>query len=53
MTIFFRDLQHVYCSKFMLTVSHYDNPIMYNIYREFRYTKNLNNFLNKNVNETK
>ena len=32
-------------------------PIMiiqsYVIYRELKYTKNLNNFLNKNVNETK
>ena len=46
-------VQHVYCAKFMLTVSHNANPIMFNIYIEIKFTKNLNNVLNQNVNETK
>ena len=37
----------------MVTVSHNDNPIIFTIDRERKYTKNLNNVLNQNVNETK
>ena len=33
MTPFFREVQHVYCAKFMLTVAYNDNPILNNIYR--------------------
>ena len=36
----------------MLTVSHYRNPITYNIY-EIKYTKNLNDVLKQNVNGIK
>ena len=46
-------VKHVYCAKFMLTVSHNGNPIMFNIYIEIKYTKNLYNVLNQNVNVIK
>ena len=46
----FKGVQHV---KFMLTVSHNDNSIIFVIDKEIKYTKNLNNVLNQNVNSTK
>ena len=53
MTFFWGGVKHVYCAKFMLTVSHNGNPIIFNIYIEVKYPKNLNNILNQNVNVTK
>ena len=40
-------------SKFMLTVSHNDNPIIDFVYRLKNTQKNLNNILNQNVNVRK
>ena len=40
-------------SKFMLTVSHNDNPIIDFVYRLKNTQKNLNNILNQNVNARK
>ena len=50
---FLGGVKHVYCAKFMLTVSHNGNPIMFNIYIEIKYTKNLYNVFNQNVNVIK
>ena len=33
MTKFFGGVQHVYCAKFILTVSHNGNPVIYNNYK--------------------
>ena len=46
-------VQHVYWAKFMLIVSHSGNPITSKSYIEIKYTKNLKNVLNQNVNVTK
>ena len=55
MTFWRGGVKHVYCAKFMLTVSHNGNPIMFNIYIELKYTKKLvlYNVLNQNVNVIK
>ena len=45
--IFFKGVQHVYCPKFMLTVSHNGNPIIYNT--EIKYTKTRIIFWNQNA----
>ena len=50
MTNIFRGVQHVYCAKFMLTVSRRGNPI---INRNILYKENFNNVLNQNVLMTK
>ena len=39
MANFFQGVQHVYCAKFVLTVSHNVNPII--MYSEIKYTKIL------------
>ena len=39
MTPFFREVQHVYCAKFMLTVAYNDNPILNNIYIDKKHNK--------------
>ena len=52
MTNIFRGVQHVYCAKFMLTVSRNGNPIIM-IYRDKIYKENFNNVLNQNVIMTK
>ena len=46
-SIFFKGVQHVYCPKFMLTVSHNGNPIIYNT--EIKYTKTRIIFSNQNA----
>ena len=55
MTFWRGGVKHVYCAKFMLTVSHNGNPITFNIYIEIKYTKKLvlYNVLNQNVNVIK
>ena len=53
MTFLGGGVKHVYSAKFMLTVSHNGNQIMFNIYIEIKYTKNLYNVLNQNVNVIK
>ena len=50
---FFREVQHVYCAKFMLTVTYNGNPILNNIYIKHTIKSNINNVLNQNVNKTK
>ena len=50
---FWGGVQHVYWAKFMLIVSHSGNPITSKSYIEIKYTKNLKNVLNQNVNVTK
>ena len=51
--IFLWEVQHVYCAKFMLAISHNGNSIIYNIYRQNLHRKNMNNVLSQNVNVTK
>ena len=46
MTNIFRGVQHVYCAKFMLTVSRRSNPI---INKNILSKENFNNVLNQNV----
>ena len=41
MTLFFREVQPVYCAKFMLTVAYNDNPILNNIYTRYIIVDNL------------
>ena len=41
MTLFFREVQHVYCAKFMLTVAYNGNPILNNIYIDKVHNKTL------------
>ena len=53
MTNSFWGVQHVYCARFMLTVSHNVNPIINNIYKNKIHKKNLNNVKNLNVKMTK
>lgn len=53
MTNVFKEGQHDYCAKFMLTaVSHNDNLAFVNIFRD-KIQKNLNNEWNQNVNVAK
>ena len=51
--VFFKGVQHVYCAYFMLTTSGSGNTFICNDYIEIKYTKNMNNVLNQNVNVTK
>lgn len=55
MTNFFKEGQHDYCAKFMLTaVSHNDNPAFVIIFRDKKNAqKNLNNDWNQKVNVAK
>ena len=49
----FSEVKHIYCTNFMLTVSHDGNSVIYNNYIEMKLAKNMNNVWNQNVNMTK